>query len=189
MTISRTRPLRRHQSKHGHRRRGLSIVEAAISVVLVGVMLVAALNAAGASKLAQAKLSNRGRGMLLAQELMTEILAQAYEDSTLATGSFGRTGAKSAPGDRSLFDDVDDYYDWSASPPEEKDGTVKPDLTGWSRSVVVAWVNASNVKTVIGANQGVKRITVTVRKNDMAVAELVAFRAAGGDTLLAARID
>ena len=91
------------------RRRGLSIVEAAISIVLVGVMLVAALNAAGASKLALTKLGDRGRGMLLAQELMTEILAMEYEDSAFPEGNFGRGAAENATGDRSLYDDVVDF--------------------------------------------------------------------------------
>ena len=160
-----------------------------MSIVLVGVMLVAALNAAGASKLALTKLSDRGKGMLLAQELMTEILAMEYEDSGLGTGSFGRTGAKNAPGDRSLYNDVDDFADWTASPPEDKDGTAKAEYAVWSRSVLVDWATVADVRITSVSDTRIKRITVTVSKNGVTVATLVAFRAAGGDVLVAAAID
>ena len=160
-----------------------------MSIVLVGVMLVAALNAAGASKLALTKLSDRGKGMLLAQEIMTEILALQYEDPALGSGSFGRTGVKNAPGDRSLYDDVDDFDDWTASPPEDKDGTAKPDLAHWSRSVLVAWAAVADVRITSVSDTRIKRITVTVSKKGVTVATLVAFRTAAGDVLVAAAID
>jgi len=182
MTIQR-RNLTRHR-----RRRGFTIVEAAMSIVLVGVMLVAALNAAGASRLAMLKLSDRGQGMLLAQEIMTEILAQEYEDPAIGSGSFGRTGAKDAAIGRSLYDDVDDFYNWSASPPEDRNGTVKADLAGWTRTVLVEWANAGDMRISSVSDTRIKRITVTVSKKGVTVATLVAFRAAGGDLLVAAKI-
>ena len=171
------------------RRRGLSIVEAAISIVLVGVMLVAALNAAGASKLALTKLSDRGRGMLLAQEIMTEILAMEYEDSAFPAGNFGRGAAENATGDRSLYDDVDDFDTWTATPPEDKDGTAKADHADWSRGVIVDRATAADLRLTSGTDTRIKRITVTVSKKGVTVATLVAFRAAGGDVLVAAEID
>lgn len=189
MTGSKNPPKGCNRSKPRRRRRGLSIVEAAISIVLVGVMLVAALNAAGASKLALTKLSDRGRGMLLAQEIMTEILATEYEDSESAEGNFGKSGAEIAPGNRSLYDDVDDFHNWTTTPPEDKDGTTKPDHAYWSRSVLVARATASDVRLTSGTDTRIKRITVTVSKNGVTVATLVAFRSAGGDVLVAAKID
>ena len=59
---------------------GFTLVEAAISIVLVSVMLVAALNTVGAAKLGQQKTAARGRAHLLAQELMSEIMRQDYAD-------------------------------------------------------------------------------------------------------------
>ena len=49
-----------------------------MSIVLVGVMLVAALNAAGASKLALSKRSDRAKGMPRAQEIMPGLPKREY---------------------------------------------------------------------------------------------------------------
>lgn len=147
-----------------------------MSIVLVGVMLVAALNAAGASKLALSKLSDRGKGMLLAQEIMTEILALQYEDPALGSGSFGRTGAKNAPGDRSLYDDVDDYDDWSASPPQDKDGVPLGDTDGYTREVSVDWVLSNDLKQTSVSASGIKRIWVFVSHADGVRISLYALR-------------
>jgi len=160
-------------------RRGLSLVEMAISIVLVSVMLAAALNTVGASKLGQLKISVGRQGHLLAQDLMTEILLQDYADPVDGPDSFGLSGAEAATGDRSLFDDVDDYDGWSASPPQYKDGTVVSGLEGWERSVEVTWVNPSDISQLVGNNQGAKRITVTVTHNGIPAAELVALETIG----------
>ena len=62
------------------RRAGFTLVEAAISTVLVSGLLVAALNTVGATKLGQQNTAERGHGYLLAQELMSEIMRQDYAD-------------------------------------------------------------------------------------------------------------
>ena len=150
-----------------------------ISMVLVGVALVGALNAVGASKLARFKVSVSRQGHLLAQDLMTEILLQDYADCVDGLDSFGLSAAETATGDRSLFDDVDDYDGWSSSPPEYKDGTEIANLDSWERSVAVVWADPSDISQVVGSNQGVKRITVTVRHNDVPAAELVVLKTIG----------
>jgi Tfp pilus assembly protein PilV len=61
-------------------RRGLSLVEAVLSVILVSVLLVASVNTVGASRAAQSATSNRSWGNVLAQGLMSEILQQSYAD-------------------------------------------------------------------------------------------------------------
>ena len=159
--------------------RGLTLVEMVISMVLVGVGLVAALNAVGASKLAQFKVSVRRQGHLLAPDLMTEILLQDYADPVDGLDSFGLSAAEAATGDRSLFDDVDDYDGWSASPPQHQDGTDFVGFDGWERSVAVAWVNPSDPSQLAGDSQGVKRIIVMVKHNGILAAELVALKTIG----------
>lgn len=160
------------------RPRALSMIEAVISIAIVGVMMVAALNTVGASKLGQQKTGDRGKGALLAQQLMSEILRQSYEEPD-GTPSFGREGGEGG-GDRAGRDDVDDYYNWSSSPPEYKDGTVIPDLNGWQRSVKVDWVSPDDLNTPIGVDESVKRIIVTVSRDGVPVASLTAVRTASG---------
>lgn len=158
------------------RPRGFTLVEMVISIMLVGVMLVAALNTVGASKLGQRRTSDRRRGRQLAEELMSEILQQDYADASSGPDSFGPSGSEAATGDRSLFDDVDDYDGWSACPPQRKDGTVMKNLPGWARAVTVKWVSPSDISQTVDRNQQAKRITVVVSHDKVPVAELMAIR-------------
>ena len=68
---------------------GISMVEATISIVIVGTMMVAGLSAVGASARVQQRMTDSGRGVLLAQQLMSEIMQQSYEEP-VDTPSFGR---------------------------------------------------------------------------------------------------
>lgn len=159
----------------GHGRRALSLAESAISIVIVGVMLVAALNTVAASRMAERKTSDRSLGQMLAQQLMAEIQMQAYADPEYGEDSFGLAAGK-VTGNRSLWNDVDDYDGWSASPPQYKDGTALSGLVGWERSVTVDWVGPLDLSQVVGSNQGAKRIVVTVTRDAAVVARLTAIR-------------
>ena len=157
-------------------RRALTLVEAAVSTAIIGVMLVAALNTVGASQVTQKKMGDRSRAMLLAQDLMSEILQQHYEDPDLGPGSFGLGIDEIGDGSRGLWEDVDDYDGWTASPPQQKDGTVLSGFDGWRRSVTVDWVDPADVAQEQGSDTGVKRIAVTITFKDLPLATLAALR-------------
>lgn len=176
-------------------RRGLSLLEMIISIPLVGIALVAALNTVGATKVSQFKVSIGREGHLLAQDLMSEILQQDYSDAEIARAARDDIFLKGsasyafgpdilpgrdevATGDRSLFNDVDDYEGWSASPPQSKGGD-KYTLTGWARSVSVIFTSPDDLETVSSVDLGWKRIKVTVTYNNVRAAELVAIKAFG----------
>ena len=167
-------PLKRR--KYRPRRDAFTLAEAVVSTVVVAVMLVAALNTVGAAKLGVQKTGDRGRGTLLAQQLMSEILRQDYADAAYGPDSFGRIAAEAGPGNRSLYDDVDDYHGWSASPPQDKAGNALPNLDGWRRSVTVKLINPSNPEQIVATDLGLKRIAVTVACNDVDAATMVAWR-------------
>lgn len=155
-------------------RRSLTMVESVVAMVVVAVMLVAALNTVGAARTGERKMSDRARGMLLAQALMTEILQQDYEEPDDNPG-FGRESSESSA-DRAGYDDVDDYDGWTSMPPEYKDGTEIPNLTEWERTVSVVWADLNDLTQQCVSATGVKRITVTVLRNGVPTAELVAIR-------------
>lgn len=161
--------------------RAFSMVEVAISVVIVGVMTVAALDTVGAAKLGNQKTTSRKSGTLLAQQLMAEILTQGYAEPVDAP-VFGRESTE-IDGDRTDYDDVDDYDVWSSSPPEYKDGTPIPDLDGWGRHVSVVWADATDLLSTSGSETNVKRITVTVTYNGLEVASLTAVRTLARDNM------
>ena len=169
--------LSQHSPSECHARRGLTLAEAVVSMLIVSVMLVAALNTVGASRKMQKKTVDRSRGFLLAENLMSEILRQAYEAPDLAPGSFGLEGvAEVGDGSRSLWDDVDDYDGWSAAPPERKDGTEISGFDGWTRSVEVRWVSPEDISLGLLTDTGVKRVVVTVTDGATVVVSLVAIR-------------
>lgn len=159
------------------KRPGFTLVEAVFCMLLVSVLLVAALSAAGASGASQSHASDRGRGIMLAEALMSEILVQPYQDTT-QTPIFGpEPGDTTVPPSRARFNDVDDYNVWTESPPQNKDGSVMANLTGWSRSISVIWVSTTDFTRSAGYETGVKQITVTVAHNNTVVATCTAIKA------------
>ena len=163
----------------GQRRRpsvndGFSLLEVVISTFLVGMLLVTALNTVASSIRAGMSTADITTASWLAQGLLAEILTAEYAEPDDPPG-FGRESSESG-GSRSDFDDVDDYYDWDASPPEDRDGTPIPGRIGWRRLVTVEYVNPNNLVAPVGNDRGAKRITVTVQRNGTTLAELVGIR-------------
>ncbi|MGB9625032.1 MAG: prepilin-type N-terminal cleavage/methylation domain-containing protein [Phycisphaerae bacterium] len=158
-----------------YRCRGVSLIEATVSMVVVAVMLVAAVHAIGGSAAARSRVTKRAVGPYLADGLMAEILAQSYQDPTSPVFGPEVSGGESA-GSRAAWDDVDDYNGWVESPPRDKDGNAIVGMTGWEQSVAVAWVNPADLTQVSATESGAKRITVTVRYNGVTVATRVAVR-------------
>jgi len=171
-------PATHHGQLVSQRRPALTLLEAVVSIAIVGVMLVAALNTLGAAKSGMQKVDDRRRAALLAQQLMSEILAQAYKEPVDAA-LFGLEAGEAATS-RANYDDVDDYHGWAASPPQYKDGTVMPDLTGWKCTVTVEYVNPADPNTTSLADLGAKRVTITVTRNDLPIASQVGIRTAAG---------
>jgi len=157
-------------------RRGFTLIEAVMSMLVVGLMLVASLNTVGASKIAQSRNAEQTVGPMLAEDLMAEILNQYYEEPIDAV-QFGREAGETG-GDRSTWDDVDDYDGWSKSPPKNKDGSDIPDLADWGRKVTVVFVDSGLVNTTT-SDIGHKRIKVTVTHKGRVVAELWGLRTSG----------
>jgi hypothetical protein len=161
--------------------RAFSLAETAMCVLLVGGVLVVALNTVGDATVGRQKMGDEGRGHLLAQDLMAEILQKAYEepDETITFGPEVSEGS----GSRVDFDDVDDYHGRDESPPQEKDGATKAGLDGWRRTVTVELVYPDKLNTkTASTDEGIKRIAVDVTFNGVPMASLVAVRTAAAET-------
>jgi hypothetical protein len=150
------------------RRRALSLMEVVISTLIVGVMTVAALNGLGSATRSGELAGNRGIAHGLADDLVSEILSKAYSDPA-GTAGFGLEGGEAAP--RTNFDDVDDYHNWNSKPPKAADGTTIPNRADYRQRVTVEKVVPSNPSQVVGgADQGAKRICVTIEYDDVELA-------------------
>lgn len=139
-----------------HGRQGFTLVEAAISIAIVGGLVVASLYALGGEARGRKLLTAGSVADGLAASLLSEILQCKYMDT--ASPTFGPETGETA---RSAYNDVDDYNGWTENPPLNKDGTTLTGYTGWRRSVVVAYIDPASL-AVSGTDTGLKKITVTV---------------------------
>ncbi len=165
------------QTQHDNPRRkqaaGITLVETVLSLLILGGAFVAALNTIASARGAQAIVTQRQLGLALAEGLMAEVLSMpAYQEDA----SIGPELDERATSDRSLFDDVDDFDGWSSSPPVDFAGETIAGAEGYSRAVEVVYVELWNPTATTIIDEGVVRITVTVKWGDKTVAELVAYR-------------
>lgn len=154
------------------RHRGLTMIEAVVSLVIISVLGVAALRAFSAATVSRAMAQDRARGVALAGELLGEITALPYGDPT--------TPAAEQP-NRSTFTTVGHYDGWSASPPIARNGTILAPAV-WRREATVMQVELDGV-TETAAATGMVRIIVRVFKGDRLVATQEALRSSAWDTV------
>jgi type II secretory pathway pseudopilin PulG len=152
-----------HEGHAALQRKGFTLAEAAISTVVVAVMMCAALASVAGTGRSRRIASEQQVAHLLGEQLMSEVLSKSYWDpAATAPTPLGASSTEKAPGNRSLFDDVDDYDAWLASPPQHPDGTALIVESGWYRSVAVAFVNFNSLDTPVNSDYGLKRISVEV---------------------------
>ncbi len=163
------------------RRRAMTLVEAVASLLVVAIMLSAAVATVGAARRADRSAQLAREGHLAADALLGEILSQPYQDATdltLSSGA-GRTSAEAATGNRSLYNDVNDYAGWSASPPQRKDGTAIAALDTWTEAVAVSYLNAGVFDAATDATSGIALVTVTLTSTGGTRVERIGVRSRG----------
>jgi prepilin-type N-terminal cleavage/methylation domain-containing protein len=177
MTGSRI-PLRSRKCMHCCR--GLTLVETVIAMVIVSVMMVAALNTVGAARMGEKTVNESRQARILAQDLLNEILAQAYADASDTPTNFGPTPAEAATGNRSLFNDVNDYNRYEDTVGlSNKAGTSLGYDSSWSREVALKTMSPATATPSGTTDLGLMKVTVTVLKNDVERASVAAMRSSG----------
>ncbi len=160
-------------------RRGIGMVEVVASSLIVGLMMVAALDAVGMAFRTRKINADRLIGPGLAQELMAEIMAMPYQDPDETTTTIGLDAGESSV-NRSTYDDVDDYHNLNSTDAKAKDGTLLAGLTGWSQQATVSWANRTTGAGGATSDTGLKLITVTVTSPAGRQTQLVSLRAKDG---------
>lgn len=161
---------RGYVSRRTGRRSALTMAEALVSMAIVAGVLAAALHTVGAARMGERTLTEQAQGMLLARQLMSETLEQAYE------ADYGGGGYPNGSSGRANFTSIDDYNGWQASPPVARDGTELTGWEDWGRTVTVASVLPQTPDQATLGETGVKRITVEVYRDNAKVASLVTLR-------------
>jgi prepilin-type N-terminal cleavage/methylation domain-containing protein len=155
--------------------RAFTLVEVVLAILVVGVGLVATMQALPVVLGVSRATSRTLTAQRLAGDLMAEIAMLPFEDPD-GNPKFGPEDDEHA-GTRADFDDIDDYDDWSASPPERKDGSEEPGCGAYSRSVLVQSVEPDDFTHVCGdSSDKPKLITVTVSRAGMRPVSLAAVR-------------
>ena len=157
----------RSNSQH----RGFTIVETVLSMLLVGLLLVPAVQAIGAAAKARGLRSTQRQGAELATQLLTEIMQLYY---TLPAGTTdGST--------RQTWVVVSDFNGYSENPAASRSGVALTGYTGWRRGVVVDFVDPANPSgPVVFTDMGMRKITVVVTSPSGIITTLQGLRSAYG---------
>ena len=159
-------------------RHGLTLVEAAISVVILAVLITMVLNTFGSLAKARQLGLSRNIATGLANQLLSEVVQNFYVDPSGPSVFGPETGE--AGTSRAQFDDVDDYHNWTESPPQFKDGSTIPGLVGWARKVTVEHIDPDTMAPSGATDRGVKKISVTVTDPRGVSTTVVALRSKAG---------
>jgi type II secretory pathway pseudopilin PulG len=138
------------------RTEGFTLVEATLSVAIVGILVAASAGTFGAIARAGRQQTERQQGYMLAQQLMSEILQTCFTDPSSNPPSGPTNG-----GPRTYYNGVMDYNNFSETTPTLRDGTVLRDYTGWNRVVAVVSVDPSAPANGL-ANSSLVRIRAAV---------------------------
>ena len=157
-----------HRSIAGHR--AFTLVEAVVSVAVMGIRLVSAVQMISVAAKARSVKKTQQQGLQLARELLTEIMEAHYSlPSGMTDGSTRQTWIL-----------IDDYNGLSENPPTSQAGVALAGYAGWKRGVAVDFVSILTPDTSSGSDQGLKRIVITVTPPTGSAITLSGIRASTG---------
>jgi len=153
----------------GQHGRGFTLIELIVTIVIIGIVLLALVMSFHESLKVMGRQKDLRKAVVLSEELMNEIRSKRYVDPVL-TNSFGPEAGEV----RRTYDDVDDYDDWSETPPQTVTGTVMSNFSGVTRRVIVGNVPTNNFNAAPAPDNSTdfKRIMVVVSNADMAISNM-----------------
>ncbi len=159
-------------------RKGLSLLEVAISTILVSMLIVASLNTVAGTSATYLQAATNADARGLAELLLQEIMQRPFADAT-SPNNFGLEAGESGT-NRLLFDDVDDYAGYSQTNPTDKSGQALTLHAGWTWTVIVDYVAPATPHIASGPATVLKRIRVTVRDPRQSTLTVGGYRTAAG---------
>ena len=149
-----------------HDRRGLTLIEVVVSMMLVSAVLLVCLNTSANLMRGHGRQLSALQSEAVIGPLLDEIAALPFRDLG-DQPSFGPEADEST-GARGTFDDVDDYVQYTASPPRHRDGAAMDGAEGWSVDVTVQPAEPSGSGFTIVENKSapLRAITVTADSPD-----------------------
>jgi len=167
-------------------RRGASLVEVALSTIVLAFVVVGALRVLVGVTERRALIVRTTLGESLADEMLAAVMSRPfYAEGVIRASEWGPSATEQSADAWGTFDDCDDFDGWSASPPEEPDGDPLKDFEGWGRSVSVDWVSLTTLEST--ASPEVKRVRVQVSYQGKVIATRTGFRTVGGQNTVEPR--
>ncbi len=161
-------------------RRGITMAETIVSTLLVGMVLVGTIQIVGPTVRSGTVMADKVVASNLARELSEEIGTKFFTSPLLDdVDSIGAAVGE----DRSTYDDIDDFHGVTNSPPQNSAGIPMTHLSGWTRAVKVVHVDLGDPSVESGSYTGLKRVTVTVRKDGVQLAQIVSLHSHSADQL------
>jgi prepilin-type N-terminal cleavage/methylation domain-containing protein len=159
--------------RHQTSRRGFSLIEVLISIILVGLSITALVVASNSFTMANGAGADLSTAEFLIEQIRELTAMLAVIDPQSGTAVFGPEEIGVAN-----YDDVDDLNGATYSPPIGSDRTVLNDLAGFSQHIVVQNVSQSNFNTVDTTHSSkFVRITVTILLNNRQISSASWIRA------------
>lgn len=156
------------------------MAETVVSTLLVGLVLVSTIQIVGPIIRSGTVMADKVVAANLANELSEEIGSKLFQEpGTLDADILGPDSGET----RATFDDVDDYQSLNNAPPQLSDSTKHTSLANWTRDVKVAHVSISNPSADSAIYTGLKRVTVTVKKNGVELSSIVSLHAHAADQI------
>lgn len=149
------------------RKAGFTLAEILVAVVVIMVALVPLITVLGQGVKRGKDPQRITVANMLAQDLMEEIMCKQFDENPSNPDSPAGLGPETGETRSGLpptrnYDDIDDYRNYTESPPKEVDGTNMAEYTGYTRTVVVDYVQEANFDAVSTSITRFKRIRVTV---------------------------
>jgi type II secretory pathway pseudopilin PulG len=157
-------------------RRAFTLIEASLATLVVGVVLVASINAVGATAKQRAALHDQSVAIGIAEARIAAIVALAYADPDTPSAPLGTDAGEVSMAD---WDDVDDAHDPNSIQPSS--------ARDWTWLTTVEWVELSAAGRPGGVSPtdtGLKRIQVSVKSGQKVLAVRWAYRSRGWDEVL-----
>lgn len=160
------------------RRPAFTLVESVVTMSIVSLLLVAAMQTVGMSARIRLSQVTDARGPALANLLMSEILQRWYRDPDGAP-VFGAEANESAG--RAVWDDVDDYNGFTEKSLKSKSGSAIPDAGAYTWVASVVYASLSDSRIASGVDTGLLRVVVIVIGPSGRVYSLTALRSRFGE--------
>ena len=155
--------------------RAFAMIEVVMATAIVGGLTVGALTLVGSVAKQKASAAELARGQVLTRALAEEIATRPVRDwdqggldiqidlGSLAINGSGAIGITitSGVGNRSTFETIDKYRNYTESPPKDEDGNTISGYAGWTRTVAVTPVTLANPTAVSATETGLRSVTVT----------------------------